>query len=129
MKFEQVLGWFYSSLGVWFLFLTIYGRNPKNQMHTIGTLIQKKTKRNVAGRHCTIPVITDYTYSYTVNGKEYRIRHSVQNTKRGIMKKATIVYLKGFPRCAGIEQYHNSLHGFLSALLLLGGILMILLFS
>lgn len=108
--------------GFWLLFLRRHSRNPANHISTVGTLTRHNTRRNVPTKFGIEPIITSFTYSYTVDGKTYRLKSSTDQTKRHLPKKVTIIYLKACPRCAGIGSYRNDMLGFAGAMCLLGGI-------
>lgn len=107
--------------GFWLLFLWQHSRNPDNHISTVGTLTRHNSHRNVQTRFGFDPILTSYTYSYTVGGKTYRFKSNINQTKRHLPKKVTIIYLKACPRCAGIGSYRNDMLGFGGALCLLGG--------
>lgn len=101
-----VIGGIFLVPGLWFLFLWLYGLFPGTTKTTVGTLARSHTMKNVRTRSGrVIKRITDYTYTYTVNGKLRKIKGSGYHTRRYVPKKVTVVYLRGFPRCAYIEDF------------------------
>lgn len=59
-------------IGLWNLLIAILGLFPQCLSTTIGTLSNTKTHKNVKGRWGTsIPTLTNYAYSYEVNGNKY----------------------------------------------------------
>lgn len=96
------------SLGLLNLMIAILGRNPKFLATTVGTLTKANTRRNVPGRHCTIPVLTDYTYVYTVNGRQYKHSREGFHSKRRLLPKAVMVYVKWFPRHAYPHRFRGT---------------------
>ena len=108
--------------GVW-----KYAQTPDHFDSVIGTLIHRKTSRNVRSKYRTIPVYTEYTYAYTVNGKTYRFSGAVERAKHALSRKVRIVYLRGFPRCSGVEKCDCSWFAFISGLLFVSGVLFLIL--
>lgn len=86
--------------GLFFLILAIRSRNPGNLILTSGELTQQKGFRNYKMKNCAVPIMTEYTYTYTVCGKQYRLRGKQRVHPRNVRKRISIVYLRGFPRCA-----------------------------
>lgn len=122
MEAALIFSLIYILSGLWFLFLTIYALFPGNHVSTVGTLTKRVTRKNVRSKHgYLIPNVTNYTYSYTVNGRTYRLKQTGHHTKSCLTRKVTIVYLRGFPRCAAIDRYNGSLNAFFAILLLAGG--------
>ena len=92
-------------IGGYNLLIAILGLFPKFKDTTVGTLQKKRTQRNVRIRGGSVPVVTDYTYQYTVNGKKYKYSSSGRFTKSHLHQKVTMVYLKLFPRYAYPERF------------------------
>ena len=97
------------SIGLWNLIIAILGLFPQCRSTVIGTLHNAKTKKNVKGRSgfAPIPIRTEYTYTYTVKGKTYQYLGKELSTKRHLLPKVSMVYVKGFPRHA----YPNKFKG------------------
>ena len=87
-------------IGIYNLSIAILGLFSKHRAIVIGTLKNKNTQRNVQARWGKIPVKTDYTYQYTVNGRKYNYHGSVFAAGKRVSKTAPMVYVKWFPRHA-----------------------------
>ncbi len=87
-------------ISIYNLLIAILGLFPKNCAIAKGTLKNKNTQRNVQARWGKIPVMTDYTYQYTVNGRKYNYHGSVHAAGKRVTKNAPMVYVKWFPRHA-----------------------------
>ena len=96
-------------MGIWNFTIAILGLFPKFRATTVGTLKKSYTERNVQMRYGTIPVRTHYTYTYTVNGRKYNHRGSVENNKRSVLQKVHLVYVKWFPWRAYPNRFSGSL--------------------
>ena len=107
------------------LLIAILGLFPKYRATAVGTLQNRRTQRNVRVKYGTLPVVTDYTYQYTVNGKKYKYSSSGQFTKRNLYQKVTLVYVKWFPRHAYPEKFTGTTQWICGLSLLFLGILMI----
>ena len=96
------------AIGLWNLTIAILGLFPQCLSATVGTLSTTKTHKNVKGRWGTsIPILTNYTYCYEVNGKKYRYSGQQMRTKQNLLPKASMVFVKWFPRHA----YPNKFKG------------------
>ena len=96
------------ALGLWNLMIAILGLFPEFLSTAVGTLTNAKTKHNVRSRHGhIIPIVTRYRYTYTVKGKEYRYVCENHHSKRRLLPKASMVFVKWFPRRA----YPNKFKG------------------
>ena len=108
MDFYYIIGGCAITIGLWNLMIAILGLFPQCQSTVIGTLSNTKTKRNVKGRYGTcIPVLTGYAYTYYVKEKAYRYLGQELRTKRHLLPKISMVYVKWFPRHA----YPNKFKG------------------
>ena len=124
MGFYLILGICTIAIGLWNLMIAILGLFPHCRSSTIGTLRNAKTKRNVRGfRGSRIPILTDYAYTYYVNGKEYRYSAQESYTKRHLLPKTSIVYVKGFPRHAYPNKFKGTNEWCIAFVMLLIGIL------
>ena len=94
-------------MGIWNLTVAIIGLFPKFHATAVGTLESSHTERNVRMRGWTIPVRTHYTYVYTVKGRKYKHRGSVESSRKYVPQKAHLVYVKWFPWSA----YRNKFSG------------------
>lgn len=94
-------------ISIYNLTIAILGLFPGFRDTAIGTLHKSNTRRNVPTRHgiTKIPIVTSYTYKYKVNGREYSRSGTVYYSKRCLYKKATMVFVKGFPRHAYLEKF------------------------
>ena len=82
----------------WNLLIAILGLFPQYRATAIGTLKKANTRRNVQGKHRIIPVVTDYTYFYTVNHKRYKYTGGNYQRRQRLFPKITLEYVKWFPR-------------------------------
>lgn len=114
------------AIGLWNLMIAILGMFPHSLSTAVGTLSHKKTHRNVKGRYGTVPILTNYIYSYTVNGKQYRCSGRVMGTKRHLLPKASMVYVKWFPRHAYPNKFKGENEWIKAFLMLFPGILAII---
>ena len=96
------------AMGLWNLMIAILGLFPQFLSTAVGTLTDAKTTKNRRERSGNlIPISTRYHYKYTVNGKEYRYTDQVLHSKSHLFPKATVVFVKWFPRHA----YPNKFKG------------------
>lgn len=85
--------------GCWYLMIAILGLFPKLRNKTVGILKKASSVKNVrVGRSSWVPNLTDYTYVYTVNGKDYRYSGQITRSKSNLLPRVVLVYVKGFPR-------------------------------
>lgn len=105
MEFILISGIIVLSIGLFFLVLAIWGRNPKHLQTTVGTLTKTSSFKNFQTRYGLFKNLTDYTYTYSANGKDYGISGSYPKHRRFIPKKVEITYLIGFPHRAYIGEY------------------------
>lgn len=94
-------------MGIWNFTIAILGLFPKFRATTVGTLKKSYTERNVQMRYGTIPVRTHYTYTYTVNGRKYKHRGSVESSRKYVPQRVHLIYVKWFPWSA----YRNKFSG------------------
>ena len=95
-------------VGSWNLLIAILGLFPQCLSTTVGTLSNTKTHKNVKGRRgMSIPILTNYVYHYEVNGRKYRYAGQQMRTKRNLLPKVSMVFVKWFPRHA----YPNKFKG------------------
>ena len=88
-------------IGLWNIMIGILGLFPKFRAETIGTLTKANTSRNTRDKRGNlIPIYTRYAYTYTVNGRKYRYSNEGAHSKRRLLPKARIIYIKWFPRHA-----------------------------
>jgi hypothetical protein len=88
-------------------------------------LTNANTKKNVPTRHgLRIPVLTRYVYTYSVNGKQYTYSGEELYSKRRLLPKAPMVYVKWFPRRAYPYKFKGTTEWAMGiVMLLLGSIL------
>jgi hypothetical protein len=91
--------------GVFFGVLAIRSMNPDNLISTTGELTKKKDFKNYKLKSRSVPNAVEYTYTYKVNGKSYRLCGVQHTHSRNLRKRTIIVYLRGFPRCAYEEHF------------------------
>ena len=93
-------------VGLWNLLIAILGLFPRFHGTTVGTLTKANTQKNVRSRHGhLIPRCTQYAYTYTVKGRQYRYSRQMQYSKRRLLPKASLVYVKWFPRHAYVNKF------------------------
>ena len=98
------------------------GLFPQCLSTAVGTLSNKKTHRNVKGRRgSTIPILTNYAYSYRVKGKLYRYSGQERHTKRHLLPKTSMVYVKWFPRHAYPNKFKGEKEWVMAFIMLLIG--------
>ena len=124
MNFNIVIAVVAIVIGSWNLMIAILGLFPQFLSTTVGTLTKANTKKNVRTRHGhRIPILTRYTYSYTVNGKEYRYSGEELHSKRRLLPKASMVYVKWFPRRAYPNKFKGTTEWALGFVMLFMGIM------
>ena len=108
------MAWYYYiaaiiiSIALWNLMIAVLGLFPQFLSTAVGTLTNTNTKRNVESRHgYRIPIVTTYGYTYNVNGKAYRYSSQGLHSKRRLLPKVSMVFVKWFPRRA----YPNKFKG------------------
>ena len=106
--------------GLWFLFLALWSRNPNHLGTAVGTLTQCHTSKNVATRYGVVKNLTDYAYTYQVDGKTYKITGMRRQPRRVVLRKVTVVYLKISPRRAYIDSYTGTTEWLIAFVLLAG---------
>ena len=102
-----ILASFCFLFGLWGIILAAASRFPRFRGETVGTLRKADTRRNVPRKYGTIPILTEYIYTYTVNGKEYRYKGYMYHGKRSVFKKVPIVYITFCPRCAYLYEFRG----------------------
>lgn len=124
--FYIFIGGFIVSIGLWNLTIAILGLFPQCLSATVGTLRNTKTYKNVKRRWGTsIPTLTNYAYSYCVKGKTYRYSGSKMHTKRHLLPKTSMVYVKWFPRHAYPNKFKGEIEWVSAFVMLLIGTLAI----
>ena len=106
------MGAYYTIVAIFFLagavllLIALLGRNPKHLGSAVGTLTnsRKVMRRRGKADERKYPA-TACTYTYQVDGKTYRLKQEGFFARSGLMRKITVVYLKGFPRFGYPEKF------------------------
>ncbi len=96
--------------GTFFLYLVLMSRKPEHRVTTTAELTKVTGYKNVVckdGR--IIKNQAGYTYSYTVKGKRYTLKGFQNTHPRSVRRRVTVVYLRGFPRLAYLENYSGAI--------------------
>ena len=109
--------------GVWNLGVAIWGCLPKNHIKTVGTLEKVKHYKNLHTKYGFVPNWCECVYVYRVGKKTYHYNIGEKKNKNALFKKVEIVYVKGFPKRAGIEKYRSD-----EAFVIAGGLCLLGLF-
>ena len=114
------------AIGLWNLMIAILGLFPCFLSTAVGTLTDAKTKKNVRTRHGhRIPIMTRYSYIYTVRGKEYRYSSENLSSKRHLFPKTSMVFVKWFPRRAYPNKFKGTNEWVMGLCFLFIGLLLI----
>ena len=105
MLFFLVFGILMLLPGLFFAGLAIRSKKPNNLISATGELTRKKDFKNYKLKNRSVPNAVEYTYTYTVNGRPYHLRGVQHTHSRNLHKRITIIYLRGFPRCAYEEHF------------------------
>ena len=97
------IGGIFLTIALGFLCLSLYSSNQSHWIAVSAELHKSKSYRNVWIKRRRIPVYTEYAYAYKVKGKVYYYRGAEEKSRRTLRPRATVVYLKGFPRIASLE--------------------------
>ena len=126
MEFAIILTVACFLVGFWNLAIAIWGSFRENRIKTVGTLAKVSHHKNLHTRYGFVPNWCDCVYVYCVRGKTYKLRVGEKKNKNALLKKVEIVYIKGFPRRAGIGTYQiDEAFVIAGSLLLLGLFLLI----
>ena len=122
MELIRALSWLALILGSYYIAIGILFCFPKNRAYTLGKLEKTKGAKNVhiravgsKYRTVVVPHWTNFTYSYTVNGKTYKTSGSVANSPKQLPYRPSIVYIKRMPRYAfvrGLTMFQRPIWGF-----------------
>jgi len=124
MKFYIAITVFIIAVGLWNLIIAILGLFPQFLSTAIGTLTYANTKKNVQTRHGgRIPILTRYSYKYSVKGKEYHYTGEALYSKRRLLPKASMVFVKWFPRHAYPNKFKGTTEWIIGLCLLFIGLL------
>lgn len=118
-----ILGGLALVAAIGFLSLAIYSANPTHLISVPGVLTEKKGYKHLRVKRRHIPVYTEYAYTYEVKGKLYYYRGAEEKHRRFVPQRVSIVYLKGFPRIAGVERFSAAALWILGILFSLLGLL------
>ena len=123
MMFLIICGVILLLTGAFFLWLAYRGRDPRNLAETVGELTKRQHFKNVQVKSYRVKNLTDYAYTYTVGGRTYRLSGTQWTHPRALLRKCTVVYLKGFPRLAYIGQFTGIQESLIGVSFLILGIL------
>lgn len=123
MEYYWILAAIFLLIGGWNLMIAILGLFPKCRETAVGTLEKPNVYRNVPAKHGRIiPILTKYVYTYTVKGRLYRYTREDAMSERRLFKKATMVYVKGFPRHAYPNKFTGEMEWIFGLLFFLPGL-------
>lgn len=112
--------------GSWNLFLLLLFLRKDQRGTTLARLIRVQSRKNVPVRRrgargptFTAPNSSTGTYSYTVAGKDYRLKGWQLTAPGQLPKMPRVVYLKRFPRHACLDNEMRTLPEIWRAFLLL----------
>ena len=106
MEFYHFITYSSIIIGLWNIFIILWAKNPKHLGTAVGTLGKVTILKNVRTKHGWIlPNVTDYRYYYTIGNRTYKISGSRNAHKRTLFKKVSVIYIKGLPRIAYINQF------------------------
>lgn len=106
-------------IGVICLFLALWSRNPKHIGTAVGKLENSK-RIMVSTKHSRKKVpITTFVYLYEVNGKQYKLKRDSRSSRSSLMRRVSVVYLKGFPQFGYLEKYPSGIFTMLGVVYLL----------
>ncbi len=109
-------------IGLWNLTIAILGLFPQCRSTAVGTLTNTNTKKNFRTRRgLFIPISTRYVYTYTVNGRDYRYSGEGLHSERRLFPKASMVFVKWFPRRAYPNKFKGTTEWMLGLLMLFMG--------
>ena len=118
---------FFFAVGCIFLFLGQWSRDPKHLGTAVGKLAESKKVMRYPYRHSRKKIpFTASTYVYEVGGKTYRLRHDGRFGRNRLLKRVTVVYLKGFPRFGHLDTYPHGLHTMFGVIYLIFGLWVLL---
>ncbi len=113
--------------GLWNIAIGILGLFPKFHRTAVATLKKADTQRNVQAKgNRIIPILTKYTYIYSVNGRKYKYTAQNYRDKRHLFSKAIMVYIKWFPHRAYPNKFAGTLEWLIGISLLFLGILILI---
>ena len=111
--------------------LVVYKKlsNKKLTAKTDADLNNYEHKKNVLARRRVIPNLTSFQYTYTVDGKKYKLDFRLESkpTSKDLQRTIHVVYLKSNPKYAYCELTHLN-YAISGWLLLIAGIVLSLIF-
>lgn len=111
-------------IGLWYYFVAVMALFPKNLDKTVAVLEKASTIRNTHGKHGQlIPVVTKYVYTYTVNGKKYKLKRETFRSKQHLHQRVPVVYLKKLPRYAYEHKFKGINEWVIGSFFILYGVL------
>jgi len=114
---------FFFVTGIGSILLALWSRNPKHIGTAVGRLeCSRRVMVSMKHRRKKVPM-TNFVYLYEVNGKTYRLNRDSHASRKSLMPRATIVYLKGFPRFGYLESYPYWLFTLLGITLIICGLM------
>lgn len=109
------------SIGGVCLFLALWGRNPKHLGTAVGKL-EHSRRIMVWTKYSRKKVpVTTCVYLYEVNGRTYKLKRDSRSSRKSLMPRVTVVYLKGFPWFGYLEKYPTGILTILGGFALLCG--------
>ncbi|MBE6932772.1 MAG: hypothetical protein E7464_05290 [Ruminococcaceae bacterium] len=116
-------------IGLWNVMIGILGLFPRFCAETIGTLSKANVSRNIRDKYGSlIRVYTRYAYTYTVRGRMYRYSNEGAHSKRRLLPKARMIYIKWFPWHAYPYKFKGTKEWVFGILFLLMGSTFVFLF-
>lgn len=123
MEFYYIIVTIVLLIALWNLIIAILGLFPQFLSTAVGTLNDTNTKKNFRTRRgWIIPILTRYTYIYTVNGKQYSYSAYGRYSKHHLSPKTIMTYVKWFPRCAYPNKFKAEKEWVLGLVMLYAGI-------
>ncbi len=112
----------------WNLLIAILGLFPRCRGETVGTLTKASTQRNVRpSRHSwKVPIFTEYVYMYSVKGRDYHYSGSGSHSKKRLLPKVPLVFVKGFPRHAYPNKFKGTKEWIVGVFALLIGVVLMI---
>lgn len=114
--------------GAFFAALAIMSTDSKNLVSTTGELTRYRGYKNYKLKNRTVPIATEYAYTYIANDKHYQLRGVQLKHSRTLRKRVVIVYLRSFPRCAYEGHFSGIAEWLIAASLIALGVLCIVIY-
>ena len=117
------------AIGLWNVMIGILGLFPQFCAETIGTLAKANVSRNIRNKYGRLTrVYTRYAYTYTVRGRTYRYSNEGPHSKRRLLPKARMIYIKWFPWHAYPYKFKGTKEWVLGILFLFVGLTFVFVF-